>query len=664
MNLPPISQLFKGKIENILYQLISVCLLFSNVQAEPFFSSFISYHNRISEPPSGIEPTSVWEYPNLRYSSSDKKWTNLDFVVAEPGKVITLATIKGPAEVTHIWFTWNGEEFLSRFLTLEIYWDDSPTPAVSVPLGDFFLQPHGRPREIVSLPFVNTNIGEGRNCYFRMPFRHRAVFTVRNDGSRPAMVYFHIDYHRLKSLPEPLYYFHAKYNQQFPTDGWFSAQDSDKEIDAYFKPILTTQNRNPEGNYVILSTRGTGYYVGCMLAVHTRSKAWWGEGDDMIFIDDSTTPTLLGTGTEDYFGNAWGLQTKQTPLFGVIQYEPQIKNGESAVYRFHLEDPIRFNKSIRVTVEHGHNNSRSDDYCSVAYWYQKEPGDTFGYLPRQKEARMTPIMRARDNFLQQLKKSCQLEADNKIGEAITVTKALIQRYENYREVSEDAKLRLAFLYIIAGEQDKAKELLSRLYNLSSRRKFRKLVADLLYVLESPDNALLFINGDDYYTVYLDGEKLTEGTLYDDFKHIRLRLSPGEHTVLVECKNILLFGGVCVEIVSMNGTLISDEEWLITSPPEKIDRKWYLHPEEIGGWRKATEYYRPWEVLFWTRNFSFFSALGLQAKWLWSEKNYVNYDEYYFRCDFVYRGFLWRRKLRYLAQLTNTLSYPLQLLPVR
>ena len=376
-----------------------------------------------------------------------------------------------------------------------------------------------------------------------------------------------------------------------------------------------------------------------------------------MFIDgDKKFPTICGTGTEDYFGNAWGLKTKQTPLFGVIEYEPEIKNGESALYRFHLEDPIRFNKSIRVTVEHGHNNSRSDDYCSVAYWYQKEPGDTFGYLPRVKEARMTPIMRARANFLNGLKKSCRLEAENKIDRAIAVMRDLVERYKNYREVAENAKLRLAFLYIIAGESEKAEELLSRLYKLSARRKFRRLVADLLYVLESPDNALLFITGDDYYTVYLDGRKLTEGTLYEDFKPVRLRLLPGEHTVLVECKNVLLFGGVCVEIVSMRGTLISDREWLITSPPEKIDRKWYLHPEELDGWKKATEYYRPWEVLFWTRNFSFFAALGLQAKWLWSEKNYVNYDEYYFRCDFVYRGALWRRQIRYLANLTTAFPY--------
>ncbi len=628
----------------------SVIFLISEAHSESFGSSFISYHNSKAGNPGQISQPSISDYAYHRFSSTDLEGTNFDFINATPGEEIIIAEIQGPAEIRHIWMTWRGEDLIGRYLTLEIYWDNAARPAIAVPLGDFFLQPHAQKSELISIPIVNTTHGNGHNCYFRMPFKKKAKFLLRNDGTKPGMVYYHIDYCTLPSSPEPLYYFHAKYNQEFPTDGWLGGQDTEREGSRLFYPTLRTKNLEPEGNYIILSTAGEGYYVGCMIAVHTRAAGWWGEGDDMIFIDGSSSPTLYGTGTEDYFGNAWGLKTKQTPLFGVISYDAHIRNGESGVYRFHLESPIRFLRSIKVTIEHGHNNSRTDDFCSIAYWYQKEAGNEFGYLPRTSEARITPLMRARADFLDTLKESCRLESEGNIHHAIRLMEDYVQRFEPYLEVAQTARLRIAFLNLISGNLEEAQQALSTIYKQSYNPKFLGLIRDLLYVLESPDNALLLIAGDDFYRAYIDGEEVCRGDLYDDFNHIRLRLKPGKHTLLIECKNILLFGGVCTELVTQGGVLLSDRGWLITSPPERIDEKWYLEPNRITGWKMCTEYYRPWEVLFSSHNLSFYAALGLQSKWLWTEKNYVSYDEYYLRCDFMFRGKLWRQKVRRVAGL--------------
>jgi hypothetical protein len=145
-------------------------------------------------------------------------------------------------------------------------------------------------------------------------------------------------------------------------------------------------------NYVILDTRGYGHFVGVVLSVDHLNPipkfGWFGEGDDMIFIDgEAWPPALHGTGTEDYFCAAWGYPSGKydAPYHGVSlagpTEGPTAYSGKWTMYRFHIEDPVIFHESIRVTIEHGHDNVHASDYSSVAYWYQNEPHPPFQPFP-------------------------------------------------------------------------------------------------------------------------------------------------------------------------------------------------------------------------------------------------------------------------------------------
>ena len=181
---------------------------------------------------------------------------------------------------------------------------------------------------------------------------------VENQNDIPYLQYFYIDYELYpEPLPEDTVYFHAHWRRALPNAGWGP--------DLQTNSIETTV-AEPDGadNYVALETEGRGHYVGCTLAVRHFQGSWWGEGDDMIFIDDDTwPPSLHGTGMEDYFGHAWGMQHNAYLFNGTIVHEEDVP-GFHHSYRFHLVDPIRFEKRIKVTFEHGHGNHLSDDWSS------------------------------------------------------------------------------------------------------------------------------------------------------------------------------------------------------------------------------------------------------------------------------------------------------------
>ncbi|MEM5814400.1 MAG: glycoside hydrolase family 172 protein [Candidatus Aenigmatarchaeota archaeon] len=210
-----------------------------------------------------------------------------------------------------------------------------------------------------------------------MPFRWSARITVTNEGSRPVgSFYYYIDYREVDDLKPEVPYFHAQYRQEFPCE--------------------------PGKNYLILDAVGRGHYVGCNLSVLQRSMGWWGEGDDMIYVDGEESPSLHGTGSEDYFSDAWGMREGNNLYYGCSIQEEDFQVGAKAtVYRFHLADPIPFSQSIRVTIEHGHANDRSDFYSSVAYWYQAEPHKPFP--PFSPVDRRLPFaLETSDNFTQPL----------------------------------------------------------------------------------------------------------------------------------------------------------------------------------------------------------------------------------------------------------------------
>lgn len=292
-----------------------------------------------------------------RFSPFDQTGGNNDRLNIPPGETVSLAEIKGPGAIHHIWVTIAGEPFYGRKIILRMYWDGEESPSVEAPIGDFFGVGHGLDRNFSSLPISCSSEGRARNCYWSMPFRHSARITATNEGTQPVgAFYYYIDYRELPELSQDTPYFHAQYRQEMPCQ--------------------------PGKNYVICFTSGRGHYVGCNLSILQTAMGWWGEGDDMIYVDGEEFPSLHGTGSEDYFSDAWGMREDENLFYGCPLQESDFLIGSKAtVYRFHIPDPIPFKKSIRVTIEHGHDNDRSDLFSSVAYWYQSEPHQPYPQLP-------------------------------------------------------------------------------------------------------------------------------------------------------------------------------------------------------------------------------------------------------------------------------------------
>ncbi len=325
-----------------------------------------------------------------RESSYDRSGGNRDYVEVAPGATCLLGDLRGPGVVRHIWLTALGDDpHLLRTACLRITWEDAPAPSVDVPLGDFFGIGFGASVNFASLPLQRMpQDGMGMNCFFPMPFRRRARFEVRNESGQPIRhLFWYLDWEELPELHPDEAYFHAWFHRENPCDGIADAGLSNWEYQ------MEGSNPTGAGNYLVLDFRGRGHYVGCVLSVHnlrvTEGNNWYGEGDDMIFLDGDPRPTLHGTGTEDYFNTAWGpRQAFGGPYAGMTLPGGVNYSGRNCMYRFHIEDPIHFRESIRVTLEHGHANRRRDDWSSVAYWYAAEPG--VPEMPRVEVAARIP----------------------------------------------------------------------------------------------------------------------------------------------------------------------------------------------------------------------------------------------------------------------------------
>ena len=297
------------------------------------------------------------DFTSKRVSSYDRTGGNKDSLTIKSGQTAVLAEVKGPGAIHHIWVTISAEPFYGRKLVLRMYWDGETNPSVEAPIGDFFGVGHGLNRNVASLPITDSSEGRARNCYWSMPFGKSARVTVTNEGAQevPAF-YYYIDYRELPAPAADTPYFHSQYRQEFPP--------------------------SPGRNYLILEAEGRGHYAGCNLSILQRSMGWWGEGDDMIYVDGESFPSLHGTGSEDYFSDAWGMREWLGLFYGCPLQEEDFQAGAKAtVYRFHIPDPIPFRRSIRVTIEHGHANDRADFDSSTAYWYQTEPHSPFPALP-------------------------------------------------------------------------------------------------------------------------------------------------------------------------------------------------------------------------------------------------------------------------------------------
>ena len=312
------------------------------------------------------------DYVQKRVSSYDRSGGNADFRPIAPGATLDLLDVSGPGVITHIWITIaSPEEFHLKKLVLRMSWDGEVTPSVEAPIGDFFGLGLGQYFLYQSVPLM-VSPDKALNSFFPMPFQKRAHITVTNEGKQKVdAFYFNIDYRACaKPLAADTLYFHAQYRQQSPNKGWTSdwSSNGDEKVDG-------KKNVDGQGNYLWLDATGRGHFAGVTMSILQNQDGWWGEGDDMFFVDGETLPSINGTGSEDYFLGAWdfGSHPFAYSLMGAPVKGEEHAGSRSSVYRFHLDSPIPFTKSLRATIEHGHANARSDNFFSVAYWYQSEP---------------------------------------------------------------------------------------------------------------------------------------------------------------------------------------------------------------------------------------------------------------------------------------------------
>ncbi len=305
------------------------------------------------------------DYRSLKQSTYDRSGGNADARPIAAGGTLEVFNAAGPGAISHIWFTIAAQSQAHlKELVLRIYWDGNARPSVEVPVGDFFGLNLGE-YVIYESAFLACSPGKSLNCYFAMPFRKSAVATVTNEGRKPVGAFYsNIDYQLLPAWPEDALYFHAQYRQASPC---VASHGSARNLDG-------------KDNYVFCETRGRGHLMGVTLGVIQNADGWFGEGDDMIFVDDESTPIINGTGTEDYFLGSWnfggrdGAQAFAHRFYGApLIALPERTGGRYCCYRWHADNPVTFTKYLKHTVEHGHANDRGDNYFSVGYWYQSAP---------------------------------------------------------------------------------------------------------------------------------------------------------------------------------------------------------------------------------------------------------------------------------------------------
>ncbi|MBN2583607.1 MAG: DUF2961 domain-containing protein [Planctomycetes bacterium] len=324
-----------------------------------------------AENPDGSRGGGAKEVPGADNPGSDlgTGWKVRPCIKLPAGETVTLADIQGPGVIQHIWIT--VRETAYRTCILRFYWDDEQTPSIEVPLGDFFANGHGTRCTVASLP-IAVNPSGGFNSYWPMPFRKRARVTITNDRWEEITGFFYQITYALGPVPDGAAYLHAQWRRSQTTRDY------------------------PE-HLILDGVKGQGHYIGTYLAWTQMSDGWWGEGEMKFYLDgDRQHPTICGTGTEDYFGGAWCFYTPKdglgeefsTPFLGYPQRlgEPG-KVPKHGLYRWHIMDPIRFRKDLRVTVQalgwwpNRRYEPLTDDIASTAYWYQSEPHGAFPEMP-------------------------------------------------------------------------------------------------------------------------------------------------------------------------------------------------------------------------------------------------------------------------------------------
>ena len=294
--------------------------------------------------------------------SWDRSGGNGDLRPVEPGQTLTMMDYKGAGIVRRFWVTIapRADKEIHRQLILRMYWDDEKVPSVEAPIGDFFGVGFGEQKDFISLPLNETS--GGYNCYWPMPFHKSARWTVTNmSKKRVDAFYYNMDFTAYDKLPKELMHFHAQWRRENPT--------------------------KPGVNYTILDAKGRGTFVGTALYMQNRKGRGIGflEGDEMIYVDGEDKPSIIGTGTEDYFSSGWYYDRGEysAPYHGINLKDTTL--GRISTYRWHIEDAMPFKKSLKVTIEHGTNNDHVADYSSVAYYYLTGENQAFTAIPKSGE---------------------------------------------------------------------------------------------------------------------------------------------------------------------------------------------------------------------------------------------------------------------------------------
>jgi hypothetical protein len=318
------------------------------------------------------------DYRSLKQSSFDPTGGNRDYWPIKAGATQELFNQKGPGVITHIWFTIEAPTIYHlKELVLRAWWDDSQKPSIETPVGDFFGLNLGDYVHFES-QYIACSPGKSLNCYFAMPYRASARFTVTNESARDVGAFYsNIDFLSADALPADSLYFHAQYRQAAP----HQAIAKDAEGKTPVNPLGTK-------NHVYVETRGRGHLMGVTLGVIQNAEHWMGEGDDMIFVDDESKPVIVGTGSEDYFLGSWDFGGRENSQpFSHHQYgapliqSPERMGGRYCLYRFHGDNPVTFKRYLKHTMEHGHGNDRADNFYSCCFWYQDKPAQDFPPLP-------------------------------------------------------------------------------------------------------------------------------------------------------------------------------------------------------------------------------------------------------------------------------------------
>jgi hypothetical protein len=376
--------------------LVPICLLYCTVNAQPSYNGVDSHLGNLFLLSNAQSRSVSPENFNGAKGAGGKAetgtgsgaarelgqgWKISPSVVIKAHSTFTVAEIDGSGSIQHIWMTPTGNW---RWEILRIYWDGEPTPSVEVPVGDFFGMGWGQYSPLRSLA-VCVNPGSAFNCYWPMPFRKKCRITLENIDDKDMVLYYQVDY-LVTEVPANAAYFHAQFRRVNPLP---------------YKGVVT----------LLDSVRGKGQYVGTYLAWGVHNNGWWGEGEIKFYMDgDKDWPTICGTGTEDYFCGSYDFDTHTRNAAGANESHytefnspysglAQVIKGDGhydvaqrfGLYRWHIADPIRFEKSLRVTIQAlgwrdgGRYLPLQDDISSTVFWYQTEPHGVFPVLPSKDQ---------------------------------------------------------------------------------------------------------------------------------------------------------------------------------------------------------------------------------------------------------------------------------------